>query len=77
MVGSQMMKQLVYNINQYVLEDVNVLEDHWYRENVYDKFLTLTDYKKVKNDFKQVSNQAWSNELNKLQIKLKQHKNEL
>ena len=75
MVGSQMMKQLGYNINQYVLEDVNILEDHWYRENVYDKFLTLTDYKKVKNDFKQVANQAWPHEIKKLQNKLINYKN--
>ena len=70
-----MMKQLGYNINQYVLEDVNILEDHWYRENVYDKFLTLTDYKKVKNDFKQVANQAWPHEIKKLQNKLINYKN--
>ena len=75
MVGSQMMKNLGYNVNQYVLEDVNILEDHWYRENVYDKFLSLTDYKKVKNDFKQIANRAWSDELNILQTKLKKHKN--
>jgi len=75
MVGSQMMKQLGYNINQYVLEDVNILEDHWYRENAYDSFLTLTDYKKVKNDFKQVANQAWPHEIKKLQNKLINYKN--
>ena len=77
MVGSQIMKKLGYNINQYVLEDVNILEDHWYRENVYDKFLYMNDPKIIKNNFKNIANKAWHNELNKLQIKLQQHKNGL
>lgn len=77
MVGSQIMKKLGYNINQYVLENVNILEDHWYRENVYDKFLHMNDPKIIKNNFKNIANKAWPNELNKLQIKLQQHKNGL
>lgn len=77
MVGSQIMKQLGYNINQYVMENVNVLEDHWYRENVYDKFLHINDPKIIKNNFKNIANKAWPNELSKLQIKLQQYKNEL
>ena len=70
------MKNLGYNINQYVLEDVNILEDHWYRENVYDNFLTLTDYKQVKNGFKQIANKAWPIEVDKLKSKLIKNKNE-
>ena len=70
MVGSQIMKQLGYNINQYVLEDVNILEDHWYRENVYDKFLHINDPKNIKNNFKKIADQAWPEELKKLQLKL-------
>jgi len=77
MVGSQIMKKLGYNINQYVLEDINILEDHWYRENVYDKFLYINDPKIIKNNFKTIANKAWPSELTKLQIKLQQHKNGL
>ena len=77
MVGSQIMKKLGYNINQYVLDDINILEDHWYRENVYDKFLYINDPKIIKNNFKTIANKAWPSELNKLQIKLQQHKNGL
>ena len=76
MVGSQIMKQLGYNINQYVLEDVNILEDHWYREDVYDKFLHINDPKIIKNNFKKIADQAWSNELSKLQTKLINYKND-
>ena len=69
------MKNCGYDINQYVMENVNILEDHWYRENVYDKFLSFPDYKQVKNDFKNVANKAWPHELNKLQNKLINNKN--
>lgn len=70
MVGSQIMKQLGYNINQYVMENVNILEDHWYRENVYDKFLCINDPKIIKDNFKQIANQAWPHELKLLHSKL-------
>lgn len=76
MMGSQIMKQLGYNINQYVMENVNVLEDHWYRENVYDKFLAFPDYNQIKNDFKSVAHKAWPHELKQLQTKLYNYKNE-
>ena len=69
------MKQLGYNINQYVLQDINILEDHWYRENVYDKFLVLKDYKTIKNNFKETAESMWSVEIEKLMNKLKNHKN--
>lgn len=70
MVGSQIMKQLGYNINQYVMENVNILEDHWYRENVYDKFLCINDPKIIKDNFKLIANQAWPHELKLLHSKL-------
>jgi hypothetical protein len=70
MVGSQIMKQLGYDINQYVLENVNILEDHWYRENVYDKFLVMHDPKQIKNNFKQLASSNWANEVNKLKERL-------
>lgn len=70
MVGGQIMKQLGYDINQYVLENVNILEDHWYRENVYDKFLVMHDPKQIKNNFKQLASSNWANEVNKLKERL-------
>lgn len=70
MVGSQIMKKLGYSINQYVLENINILEDHWYRENVYDKFLVMQDSKKIKNEFKAIANANWSAEISNLNKRL-------
>lgn len=70
--GCIMMKKLGYNINQYVLENMNVLEDHWYRKNVYDDFLSLND---IKKQFRQTAHKAWSHEIKLLQTKLINNKN--
>lgn len=70
MIGSQMMKQLGHNINQYVLQDINILEDHWYRENVYDNFLVLKDYKNIKKQFREKAESMWPIEIERLKTKL-------
>lgn len=73
--GCMIMKKLGYNVNQYVLENMNILEDHFYRKNVYDDLLVLKD---VREHFKQIATKAWPNEINLLQNKLREHyKNEL
>ena len=54
---------------------MNILEDHFYRKNVYDDLLVLND---VREHFKQTATKAWPNEINLLQNKLREHyKNEL
>ena len=63
-----MMKQQGYNLNQYVLENMNVLENRWYRNYPYDKFLVQNSNK---DKLRKNAEENWSQELEKLQNRLR------
>jgi hypothetical protein len=67
MYGSMLMKQLGYNLNQYVLENMTVLENRWYRNYPYDKFLVHNSNKDI---LRKNAEKNWPAELEKLQNKL-------
>lgn len=66
MYSSQIMKHNGYDIQQWIVENLVVSENHKYRVNSYDNFLVNTNNR---NAFRLESDKHLSNEINKLQNK--------
>ena len=62
MTCSQIMKQKGINIQQYVLENEVVVEDHIFRFNPYKDYICLID---KREEFKQIAHNNFQNEINR------------
>lgn len=62
MICSQIMKQKGININQFVLENEIIVEDHLFRFNPYKNYLSIID---KREEFKQIAHSNFQNEINK------------
>lgn len=62
MYCSHMMKQKGINVTQYILENEIIVEDHLFRPNPYQKYLTIIN---KQEEFKKIAYSNFQNELNK------------
>lgn len=62
MICSQIMKQKGINVNQFVLENEIIVEDHLFRFNPYKNYLSIID---KREEFKQIAHSNFQNEINK------------
>ena len=60
MYCSEMMKQKGIDVNQYILENEIIIEDHLFRFSPYKNYLSLID---KQEEFKQIANFHFKNEL--------------
>jgi hypothetical protein len=62
MICAQIMKQRGININQFVLENEIIVEDHLFRFNPYKNYLSVID---KREEFKRIAHNNFQEEINK------------
>jgi len=62
MYCSQIMRQKGINVNQFILENEIIVEDHLFRFNPYKDYLSIID---KREEFKQIAHANFQNEINK------------
>lgn len=62
MVCAQIMKQRGINVNQFVLENEIIVEDHLFRFNPYKNYLSIMD---KREEFKRIAHENFQEEINK------------
>lgn len=62
MICSHIMKQKGINVNQFVLENEIIVEDHLFRFNPYKNYLSIID---KREEFKKIAHENFQKEINK------------